>query len=134
MNKIIFILALFLTTPVFAGDFVCHDGTGNNLYKRTSCGKSCSSDSNCIRADRLTNIIDKKIANSSIVDKTQAEIDAEILAQNTAKEIAEDNAIDDFDVEKKEVWRAWLQVFNSKVPASYRVTAQELKAQIKANR
>jgi len=58
--------------------------------------------------------------------------DAELTPAKIAA--AQSAADDDLQVSVKEAFTAWVQVYNSKVPAQYRVTKVELVEQIKANR
>jgi len=72
---------------LFAGDFVCGEGT--NISKRISCGRSCSMNSKCLRITRETSIVNKKLEKGKLLSLTKAELDDIAKAKATAKAEAE---------------------------------------------
>ncbi len=75
-----------------------------------------------------------KVVAGELVERTQAEKDAILQAEEDARQVAQDNADNELQVTLKEVFVAWLQIYNSKVPAQYQVTKNALIQKIKSNR
>ena len=75
-----------------------------------------------------------KIVDGVIVEKTQAEKDVILAAEAQAVIDAQNSTDDALSVTQLEVWTAWVQLYNSKVPAQYQVTKSEIIQKIKDNR
>lgn len=127
------LLFLLIASPVFAGDFVCHDGTGFNLYKRLSRGKGYSMDLKCIRADRNTVLTDKKIESGQIVDMTQEEIDARDQAIADAQAQTLSDKADKLNFSMEDVITALVKVINVRLPAGQKITKKEIVSQLKSD-
>ena len=141
------ILFLLLTSSCFAELWVKYDvGTNKILnkyvgdgYKYGICGLNNTdiAEGWLLEPDisGLTNVPVKYLKQSggAVVEMTQAEkdaVDAEELAEANATRAT---AIDNLDITIKDAFVAWLQVYNSKVPAQYQVTPAELKAKVLEN-
>jgi hypothetical protein len=134
-NKLLILLFLpFL----WAGDYVCFDDNGYIDEKYISVdGSNLDQRADCLKVTRevfeaLTRW--KKVSGGAVMDMTQAEIDAILAAEAQANTQAQTEQVNNIEVTLKEAFTAWLKVYNSKVPAQYRVTAQELINQLKADK
>jgi len=154
MKKFILLLiGLLIAGNVYAEGFICYDSTTKKIIKRVSgdCKKLglCSGEnntglqSNCIVAKTRQEWIDSKLNHKKvdvsqsvnrIVDWTQAEIDAETQAKTIAKKAADTTAVNNLSVSVKDVFTSFIKVYNSKMPVQYRITAKELKDQIKLDK
>lgn len=73
------------------------------------------------------------VSGSRIVDLRQAKIDV-ILSQQAAEVTAQKTtSVNNLDITIKDAFLAFLTVYNSKVPANYRITPTELKNQLKTD-
>ena len=75
-----------------------------------------------------------KQSGGSVVEMSQAEKDAVDAAELIAQSIQESTNVDNLDITIKDAFTAWLQLYNSKVPAQYQITGAELKQQVKTNK
>lgn len=143
------VLSLFLTTQVYAEQWVCFDSVTKRVNKVVEgdgmrlgiCGLNNSNiDPNCILATaqeydlakQAYKKVDKSvISGSRVIDLTQAEKDAILQAEADAQKNAQIAIVDKFDITAKDAFTAWIKIYNSKVPLQYRVTRQEIKDQIK---
>ncbi len=126
---IITVTLLLICSHAHAGYFIFHSGetiTG----KRASCGKVCSDNPNALRVNESTYLSTNgsihKVVDKVIVNKTQAEIDAEALAKDNAKKDARRKAIEDFNLTGKEVFLIFIKIRNSKVSAGVKITKQDI--------
>lgn len=143
MNRLL-LTGLFLLVSVnaHAGMFVFHEGQ-EIIGRKSSCGAVCSTHPNATRVTKQeyhqAGLANKKIdttvvTGSRIVDMTQVEIDAIVQANADAVIVSKTQSTNNLDVSIKEAFIAWLKVYNSKVPAQYRVTGAELIQQLKTDR
>lgn len=116
------------------------DGDG---YRLGICGlNNTNIISNCIEATAseyvLAKLQYKKLdteqpVGGRVVDWTQQEIDDYVLAQQQALDAEKEQLIDALDVSLKDVFVAFIKVYNSKVPAQYQITKQEIIDQLKSD-
>lgn len=137
-----------MTVSSYAGIGVCHDGSGNMVSASKSTTPENFKSANCeyysipptskAKYERvktvLTTVPFRYIKwDTEPVEMTQAEKDAvdQAIADKQAQE--EQTRVENLDITIKDAFQAWLQVYNSKVPAQNRVTGQELIDQLKTN-
>jgi len=92
MRIILSVIFLLICTNVHAGYFIFH--TGETITgKKASCGAVCSNDPNALRVSEVvyssTTQDLNKVVNDAVVNKTQAEIDADVQAQADSVALAE---------------------------------------------
>lgn len=153
MKRTIFTISfLILCSVAHAEPWVCFDGTtkyvnkvveGDGLHLGISGKDNSNIDPNCILATASeysdAQQVYKKVdtgqaVGSRVVDWTAQEISDYEDALAAADEAAQCVSINDLDIMLKEAFVAWLQLYNSKVPAQYQVTNAEMKTQVRANR
>ena len=111
--KILTILFMFVCANAHAGYFIFHSGetiTG----KRASCGAVCSNNPDALRVSEVvyssTTRDLHRIVNDTVVNKTQAEIDADIQARADAQALPLLNRIEALDLTTKELIDALLDL------------------------
>lgn len=141
--SVLFILVASFSSYSYAEDWFCKTDSKVTSYLQSkdqsqvgvSCVKVDESDTTNYR-ELITSVPLKflKDSNGNLVEMTQAEKDAVIAQEVSAREAAEAAAIENFQVTTKEVVSSMLELYNSKVPAGQAITEQELKTKIIANR
>lgn len=143
MRKCLILLWLvLLTTPACAGISVCYNGTAVTSFALSSgpqAGCIYYNDSDLAEYERVKTLLKTvsqkylKIDLGTVYEMSQAEKDAVDAAEQVAANTAANATVDNLEVTSKDIWVAFIQVYNSKMPVQYRITAQEIKDQIKIN-
>ena len=141
------LISLFWASNCFAANMVCYDQTTRQVtFKAKSVSVSNHPETNCLRVSHVKideinrfykytgqgndkdNYIDHDV---KFVEMTQAEKDAILLAEETARKLGEATQVDAFNITAKDAFTAFIKVYNSKVPANQKITKAELIQQIK---
>lgn len=140
MNKLTLIF-LFVCSTAFAGDYVCYNPASATVSDQVDHIMLSVDGSNlpaeCIKVDRSTaqTLMSGKWkwSGSDFVALDQTELDA-LDAVTAAADLAQKKSdANNLNISIKDAFQAWLTVYNSKVPAQYRVTGQELINQYKTD-
>lgn len=147
MKKLL-ILILFLSLPLSSYAGICVDHVGEVVIKieKGSSPNRCNGeyftneDSEFVELMNLSTPVkflrydSNIVVGSPVVEKSQAEKDAIIAAEEQAAEDAANVEVDKLRVDMKDALTALVKVYNSKVPAQYQMTKQEIIDQIKQDR
>lgn len=129
-------LWILLLVPFLLGaDYVCSD-KGEIYYKRKSIDGSNLDKDKCFQVTREAfNTITKwhKVVDGKVVEKTQVEKDAIILAEADVQAQAIEDALDRYEINNIELITALVQVINERIPSNP-ITKTEIINKIKANR
>ena len=140
MNKLL-VIFLLISLPCFAEDFVRYDVNNlNPVYLQSIDPTQAGVNSYYVQPVNHDNVKAlfsigskylKKGADGMPVEMTQEEKNA--VDQQEAQVIhnAMIAQVDGLDVTVKDVFTAFIKVYNSKVPAQYRITKQELIDQLR---
>lgn len=121
---------------------ICYDGEGKNIYKTGSSpidGCLYFSDNDVTEYNRVFSLVNTirndflKVENGVVVEISQAEQDVILQQEEDAEYQRQRDSVGALEITIKDAFTAWLQLYNSKVPAQYQVTPLELKNQVKGD-
>lgn len=144
--RVLFAIAMSLAFcfPAHAGIQICSDLAGNvtsaRLRANPKDGCIYVNDDTPAEYSRVKDLLTTEpvkfleVDSGQMVKRPQPEIDQIIANEAAAAAAAEAARADKLEVELKDALVAFIKVYNSKVPAQYRVTKKEIVDQIKVDK